>query len=174
MVDDKLLGFYHFTGFDSGDHKIMAIKNSRNNPTVKELVGWYEAQNKVLKKDKLNKLTWSYGQYSDGTPIIKTHRLIYRDRIDLQKAFSDPFASEGYLTWLNAQGVKEYKCLNGKLNQGDQTLGDFTSHLTLGFSPQSTFSFSKVAYSLKQALKNPINSIRKIRNKSNVINKFYT
>lgn len=40
LVDNEPLGFYHFTGFDSGAHRIMAAKNAGNNQAVHQLVNW--------------------------------------------------------------------------------------------------------------------------------------
>src|SRR5689334_10251779 len=41
-VDGEPLGFYHFTGFDSGAHRMMAMKNATGNRAVQELIAWYE------------------------------------------------------------------------------------------------------------------------------------
>ena len=41
-IDGKPLGFYHFTGFDSGAHGIMASRNGAGNETLQALIGWYE------------------------------------------------------------------------------------------------------------------------------------
>src|SRR5262249_55952407 len=41
-VDGEPLGFYHFTGFDSGAHRVMATKYGGDNRAVMSLVGWYE------------------------------------------------------------------------------------------------------------------------------------
>ncbi|HET9651959.1 MAG TPA: glycosyl transferase, partial [Usitatibacter sp.] len=42
LVDGEPLGFYHFTGFDSGAHRVMAMKNATGNRAVQELIEWYE------------------------------------------------------------------------------------------------------------------------------------
>jgi hypothetical protein len=46
-VDGEPLGFYHFTGFDSGAHRIMAIKNAQASPAVQALISWYEARSRL-------------------------------------------------------------------------------------------------------------------------------
>ncbi|WP_370558362.1 hypothetical protein [Edwardsiella tarda] len=87
FVDGEPLGFYHFTGFDSGAHRIMATKNAGENSDVHKLINWYDDQTKNLAQDPLAKVSWAYGLHSDGSPISKAQRLVYRERLDLQKAF---------------------------------------------------------------------------------------
>ena len=50
---------------------------------------------------------WAYGDYDDGSKIEKPHRVLYRERGDLQKAFPDPFATAGggFKAWLAAEGL---------------------------------------------------------------------
>jgi hypothetical protein len=108
LVDGEPLGFYHFTGFDSGAHHVMATKNAGNNPAVHQLINWYMKQIENLTDDPLAKEPWAYGTHTDGTPICKAHRLIYRERADLQVAFPDPFDANTYLVWWNTQGKVEF------------------------------------------------------------------
>jgi hypothetical protein len=111
-VDGEPLGFYHFTGFDSGAHRIMAVKNAAGNASVQQLIGWYERETAFDKDDPASKWPWAFGRFSDGTPIQAHHRWIYRDRRDLQQAFADPYdASPGKLTfleWCNTEGRIRY------------------------------------------------------------------
>lgn len=110
-VDDAPLGFYHFTGFDSGAHKTMANKNATGNSTVSDLIKWYLDTTMHLSKDPLSSVPWNFGCYSDGTKINKVDRFIYRERLDLQQAFPDPYdctVSSGYKGWLTGQGKLEY------------------------------------------------------------------
>ncbi len=71
FVDGEPLGFYHFTGFDSGAHRIMATKNAGENSDVHKLINWYDDQTKNLAQDPLAKVSWAYGLHSDGSPIFK-------------------------------------------------------------------------------------------------------
>jgi hypothetical protein len=50
---------------------------------------------------------WAYGAYADGAPIEKRDRVLYRQRADLQAAFSNPFASGpgSFQEWLATEGV---------------------------------------------------------------------
>ncbi|MGE5088688.1 MAG: glycosyl transferase [Candidatus Levyibacteriota bacterium] len=107
-VDGEPLGFYHFTGFDSGAHRIMAIKNAATSAAVQELIGWYERETEVADHDPISKTPWAFGRYSDGTPIAPWHRWLYRDRADLRETFADPYdASSGtrsFALWCATEG----------------------------------------------------------------------
>jgi hypothetical protein len=111
-VDGEPLGFYHFTGFDSGAHRIMAIKNAGGNDAVQELIAWYERETAPRKDDRVADWPWAFGRFSDGTRIEPHHRWVYRDRGDLQEAFPDPFeaSSDGmtYLQWCETEGRLRY------------------------------------------------------------------
>lgn len=107
-VDGEPLGFYHFTGFDSGAHRIMAIKNAATSPAVQALIAWYEGEIAVADRDPIGQWPWAFGRFSDGTPIEPAHRWLYRENADLQQAFPDPYdAAPGrldYLGWCNTEG----------------------------------------------------------------------
>jgi hypothetical protein len=120
-VDGEPLGFYHFTGFDSGAHKIMAIKNAMKNASVQALIGWYERQTAVARGDPIAAWPWAFGRYTDGTPIEAWHRRLYRDRVDLRDAFPDPYdASDpdrSYRGWCATEGLRhraQYGVVDGK------------------------------------------------------------
>jgi hypothetical protein len=101
------LGFYHFTGFDSGAHQAMAKKNSKNNPAVFQLIRWY--RNECTVNESRKKLPeWAYSRYSNGEKISRNQRLVYSERVDLQNVFPSPFDSSGYLLWWKSQGAIEY------------------------------------------------------------------
>jgi hypothetical protein len=109
-VDGEPLGFYHFTGFDSGAHRTMAWKHAAGQPTVHTLVDWYAALVAEADDDPLAAAPWAYGSFADGTPVSPAARLVYRERVDLQRAFPDPFATAGggYRGWWETQGRLEY------------------------------------------------------------------
>ena len=111
-VDGEPLGFYHFTGFDSGAHRIMAQKNAPGNASVQDLVGWYERTTAPDADDPVTRTPWAFGRFSDGTKIERAHRWIYRERKDLQEAFPDPFDATGpdrtYLEWCRTEGPLRY------------------------------------------------------------------
>ena len=107
-VDGEPLGFYHFTGFDSGAHRIMALKNAARSPPVQRLIKWYEAEISVADGDPAGDSAWTYGTYSDGTPIETAHRRLYRDHQYLREMFPDPYATSpgkpGFHEWCESEG----------------------------------------------------------------------
>jgi len=111
-VDGEPLGFYHFTGFDSGAHRIMAIKNATASPAVQQLIAWYEREIAVADRDPISEWPWAFGRFADGTPIAAGHRWLYRESPDLRQAFPDPYAvpeeQMGYLGWCNTEGKLRY------------------------------------------------------------------
>lgn len=135
-VDGEPLGFYHFTGFDSGAHAIMAVKYARDNAAVQGLVRWYLERTRDLSHDPLSQVPWKYGTYTNGRKIEKIDRVIYRERVDLQRAFTDPFAvpadgSMCYALWLDTQGLREYA---RALRRGPKAaLHHLTAPLTPGY-----------------------------------------
>jgi len=164
-VDGEPLGFYHFTGFDSGDHRIMSLKNASGNAAVQKLVDWYAGETAVLAKDPLAKEPWAFGSYSDGTPISKAQRVVYRERVDLQAAFPDPFDASGYLAWWNAQGKREYPALfdDSTTAQGLAKLG---AVLTPGYRAGAgvgEVNWDRTRSLMAQALTNPATGRRLAR-----------
>lgn len=108
LVDDQPLGFYHFTGFDSGAHRIMAAKNGSGNDALSQLVSWYTDQIKPLANDPLTHRPWAFRTFESGNSITKEQRIVYRSRRDLQLAFPDPFALNGFETWWHNRAESEY------------------------------------------------------------------
>jgi hypothetical protein len=111
-VDGEPLGFYHFTGFDSGAHRIMAIKNASGQPAVQELIGWYERETEPERDDPVVTTPWAFGRFADGTKIEPHHRWLYRERRDLQAAFPDPYEVHPtrltFLEWCRTEGRIRY------------------------------------------------------------------
>ena len=132
QVDGEPLGFYHFTGFDSGAHRIMAAKNADGNPSVQALIGWYEQEICDLGKDPLAQIPWAFNTFSNGEKINRGQRLVYRERVDLQAAFPDPFASDGYLAWWNTRGRSEYPGLFDAATE-EATYSKLSASLTPGY-----------------------------------------
>lgn len=107
-VDGQPLGFYHFTGFDSGAHRVMAAKNAAGNAAVKDLIDRYAAALQRLRDSLPVMQPWAFAKFSDGTPIESQQRRVYRARADLQQAFADPFDAQQFLAWWRRQGPLEY------------------------------------------------------------------
>jgi glycosyltransferase involved in cell wall biosynthesis len=109
-VNGEPLAFYHFTGFDSGAHKMMAMKYANGNQAIASLIDWYEERTRTSDGQKTQ--SWTYSTFSNEQPITKNHRLIYRLRGDLQAAFPDPFEvrsdDRSYYRWFKSQAAFEY------------------------------------------------------------------
>ena len=120
-VDGTPLGFYHFTGFDSGAHQVMASKNAPGNAAVQGLVDWYRDEARFDSDDPASSVAWAFGSYSDGSPIPTVHRRLYRARPDLQAAFPHPFdagSNASLRQWMEWQGPLEHPELFAKKPQG--------------------------------------------------------
>lgn len=111
QVDGQPLGFYHFSGWDSGAHRVMAAKYAAGNPAVGRLLDFYHQALQAEQPPAGLVRPWAYATYSDGTPIATAHRAIYRDRPDLQRAFADPYDAGQMLRWVRTQGIREYPWL---------------------------------------------------------------
>lgn len=109
-VDGQPLGFYHFTGFDSRDHEIMANKYAGENTALKSLIHWYKS--KTVKDDIGIKLpNWAFSSFENGEPITRIQRVIYRMRKDLQNAYPDPFKVDEdncYYNWFKWRAAIEH------------------------------------------------------------------
>ena len=117
-IDGEPLSFYHFSGFDSGAHRIMAVKNAATSPPVQRLIGWYEHEIAIADGDPVSQWPWAFGQFSDGTPIAAAHRFLYREHPDLQAAYPDPYDAHAgratFIRWCNSEGRLRYpKLLSG-------------------------------------------------------------
>lgn len=118
LVNGEPLGFYHFTGFDSGAHRAMAAKNAPGNASVEALVDWYADETRFDDDEPVSKLPWAFGAYTDSSRIETWHRRLYRARPDLQEAFPHPFQSGGNSLqgWMTHQAPLEYPDVVQKKN----------------------------------------------------------
>lgn len=155
LADGEPLGFYHFTGFDSGAHRLMATKNAGNNPAVSKLVNWYAQQTEKLADDPLANEPWAYGVYSDSSPISKEQRLVYRERPDLQAIYPDPFDAATYLRWWKTQGKIEFPDLFNEETRA-QAIASISSVLTPGFRGcENNFDWVRLSGILRNSLLQP-------------------
>jgi hypothetical protein len=173
-VDETPLGFYHFTGFDSGAHKTMANKNATGNSTVSRLIQWYLDTTLDLSKDPLSSVPWNFGCYTDGTKINKIDRFIYRERLDLQHAFPNPFdctTSSGYKGWLTSQGLLEYPKLFIE-SEVKTEMVRLSSALTPGFQAgvsNGNMDFNLFKSHVIDAIKDPSSGIKLARRALSIV-----
>ena len=98
------LRFWHFTKLGPVG-ETMTRKYAGDNHAVYEIWHWYKRQVAAAQEPAIPGGYWAYGVYSDGSPIGRADRLLYRSRPDLQSAFPDPFAADGYLAWRRREGL---------------------------------------------------------------------
>ena len=121
-INARPLVFYHFSGFDSGNQKIMLKRYGVDSPVLFDLRDWYISRCEELGQSVLGKMPCIYSTFNNGGPITDAHRLLYRQRDDLMRAFPDPFdASDpgrSYFHWFEANGSKRDKAEVPLLGQG--------------------------------------------------------
>lgn len=91
MINDQPLCFFHFSGIDSGEQKIMLKKYMGANPVLLQLHHWYLQQCRAMDQEVLGELPCIYSTYNNGEPVTEHQRRLYRLREDLQRAFPEPF-----------------------------------------------------------------------------------
>ena len=103
-VNNIPLKFYHFTKIN-GIGDVMTEKYAGDNAAVWEIWTWYKRA--LAGGDGLGipKSYWSYATFSDGAPIGKPARILFRNRNDLIAHFEDPFnaRADGFACWLRNQ-----------------------------------------------------------------------
>lgn len=105
-VNGAPLRFWHFTKLGAVGDTMTRRYAGRNFP-VYEIWAWYKRQIADVTDPAIPERWWAHGAYADGEPIEKAHRVLYRERTDLQAAFPNPFASGpgSFQTWLEYEGV---------------------------------------------------------------------
>jgi hypothetical protein len=90
IIEGSSIKFFHFSGFDSGDQKVMLRKYAAKNSPLFDLREWYIRElNQEGQKD-FGKLPCVYSFYSNGETITDLQRKVYRSRQDLIDAFPNP------------------------------------------------------------------------------------
>ncbi len=105
FINGEPLGFYHFSGFDSGDQITMLERYGKDSPVLYELREWYIAECERHGQSALGKLPSKYAAFSNGEPILGEQRVLYRQRLDLQRAFPNPYQAQdakSYKAWYEA------------------------------------------------------------------------
>lgn len=122
-VNDTLLKFYHFSGFDSGAQLTMLDKYSNGNKYLYELRKWYIERMEEEEQEKYGKYPSKYNFYDNGEKITARERYLMRVREDLKIYFknSNPYITsqeKSYYRWYRAEGMAEDDSL--KLRQVEQ------------------------------------------------------
>jgi hypothetical protein len=102
MAGDVLLKFYHFTGYDSGAGAQMLNKYAGDKEVAQEV--WTQYQNDIVDEGhaKAGGSDWQLGFFEGGELIPKEARRLYRNNIDLQVKYPNPYSideSSFYAYW---------------------------------------------------------------------------
>lgn len=129
-INDVPLCFFHFSGIDSGAQEVMLNKYIGDNFVLKELRSWYVQQCQENGQMKLGRMPAKYDFYSNGEPINKQERVLYRSRQDLQSAFPYPFDTSNidrsYFHWYRANVNNK----SNDSNSGQETMESLRSKLS--------------------------------------------
>lgn len=92
LVNHRPLRFYHFTKLGPiGD--LMTQRYAGDNVEVYEIWTWYRFEVERLTDPSIPNKWWHFGTFDNGEEIPKNLRVLFRNREDLQQAFSAPFAA---------------------------------------------------------------------------------
>lgn len=93
LSNGQPLLFYHFSGFDSGAQLEMARLYDSGNDVLVELCQAYRKMIDANGQKALDRLSYQYNYYSDGTKVQDHERKYFRQRPDLIEKFkdADPF-----------------------------------------------------------------------------------
>jgi hypothetical protein len=123
IVNGSPLRFFHFTKiFGAGLN--MVNKYAQGNIYVFELISWYKKWVQYFTSPQITKSWWHYGKYENGEPILKEHRLLYRNNAELRHQYPNPYGDEefSFHRWL-LDNVKEWKSIfvpDGGTGTGEQ------------------------------------------------------
>ena len=101
QVAGEPLGFYHFTGLDSGNHDLALTQTGNAGGVEGELVQNYREALAVYAR-QFDSNQWSFAHFADGAAVDNAWRRAYRDNATLQARFPDPWCSSGIASTLQA------------------------------------------------------------------------
>lgn len=115
LINGEDLGFYHFSGFDSGAQERQLKEYGDHSPVLFDLRNWYIEACEQHGQAAMGSIPSKFSFYDDGQPILDGQRILYRDRLDLRQTFPDPFVTSGehkgdlaggYKAWSDAHEEK--------------------------------------------------------------------
>ena len=92
FVADVPLRFYHFTSYDNGNGVAMLKRYASNQSIAQELWDIYGKELRAEGHGDPRNNGWAYGQFENGMPIPLESRRLYQTRLDVQKAFPEPYS----------------------------------------------------------------------------------
>lgn len=99
FVNGEPLGFYHFTGLDSGHHDLQILKFAGEATVLSELLRCYQAEVSHYESMASGR-DWSFSEFEDGTLIDKRWRAWYRNVPESKKIAPDPWLNSRYFMQL--------------------------------------------------------------------------
>ncbi|MFT4615600.1 MAG: hypothetical protein ACI9NT_002757 [Bacteroidia bacterium] len=109
LINGEPLGFYHFSGFDSGDQATMLEVYGSDSPVLTKLREWYISECEKNGQSEMGDIGCRYDFFSTGERIERGYRLLYRQREDLQRAYPNPYLVSGphcYKAWYDAHPIE--------------------------------------------------------------------
>lgn len=94
-VNGYPLAFYHFTGFDSGAHRMMLSHYVKEGEPAWNLSLMYEKMMMEMGQNELGSIAFKYAFYENGKKISKLSRQLFRNT-DIYNMFDNPFSEECY------------------------------------------------------------------------------
>ena len=92
-VNGRPLAFYHFTGFDSGAHRMVLSQHAKEGDPVWNLSLAYEKMMNDMGQEKLGRIPFKYAFYENGDKISRSERIFFRTT-DAYNRFENPFNEE--------------------------------------------------------------------------------
>lgn len=118
LINDQPLIFFHFSGIDSGDQKIMLKKYIGTSQVLNDLRRWYTKECIKMGQKEIGSIPCFYSVYDNGEPIGKHEQLLYRTREDLQKMFPNPYKADdinsSYYHWYHVNIPEEEREKGGQ------------------------------------------------------------
>jgi hypothetical protein len=121
-INGENLGFYHFSGFDSGAQERQLQEYGDHSPVLFDLRKWYISECERHGQDSLGAVPSVYNFFESGGAIIDSQRILYRNRIDIQQTFPDPYATTGFATPTLAGGYQAWYEANKESNTADEVI----------------------------------------------------
>ena len=154
-VNGEPLGFYHFSGFDSGDQALMLNKYAPSNSILFAMRNWYISECENKDQQHYGQLPYGYGEYECGESITQPQRDLYRVRQDLQLAFPNPFKMSpegGYLAWFKANAEDGSHCAQQLELSDSKSIKDAISEFSQWLSQRAAHTSTKPKRYLVQML----------------------
>jgi hypothetical protein len=103
----------------------MLKKYGSDSKTLSEMRAWYIEESSALGQEQDGQRAYGYAHYADGELITAAQRALYRERVDLQRAFPNPFLRQpdgGYLGWYLANAGNDEAESEATLSPGPRSV----------------------------------------------------